>query len=71
MQELVDGSRDLSLAVGAIPFELVFGVPVLLLFNRGRVGADVLLLGCIDLGMGVLFALAFRATRGAAAAAGA
>ena len=51
----------------AILEKLVFGVPVLLLFNAGRVGADVLLFGCIDLALGVLFTLAFRATRTAAA----
>ena len=55
----------------AILEKLVFGVPVLLLFGAGRVGADVLLFGCIDLALGVLFTLALRATRPAAAGTGA
>ena len=43
--------------------KLVFGVPVLLLYAAGRVGTDVLVFGCIDLVLGALFVLAFRATR--------
>jgi hypothetical protein len=39
-----------------------FGVPVLLLYARGRVGVDVLVFGCIDLLLGALFVLAYRAT---------
>ncbi|MBX3173965.1 MAG: hypothetical protein KF709_06100 [Gemmatimonadaceae bacterium] len=59
-------SRDVQryrlLMLPAIVEKLVFGVPVLLLFAAGRVGADVLTFGCIDLMLGVLFFLAFRAT---------
>ena len=66
-----DVQRYRLLMLPAILEKLVFGVPVLLLFTAGRVGADVLLFGCIDLALGVLFALAFRATRAAAAGAGA
>ncbi len=41
---------------------LAFGIPVLLLFATGRVGADVLAFGCIDLILGALFIMAYRAT---------
>ncbi len=43
--------------------KLAFGVPVVVLFARGRVGGDVLAFGSIDLILGVLFALAYGATR--------
>lgn len=57
-----DVLRYRLLMLPAIVEKLAFGVPVLLLFASGRVGADVLLFGCIDLALGVLFALAYRAT---------
>ncbi|MFI5311738.1 MAG: hypothetical protein ACHQQ3_10920 [Gemmatimonadales bacterium] len=47
--------------VGVIE-KVSFGLPVLLLYARGRVGADVLVFGTIDLFLGVLFVLAYRAT---------
>ncbi len=50
--------------------KLVFGVPVILLYLRGRVGTDVLVFGLLDLVLAVLFVLAFRAS-GVAMAAGA
>ena len=42
--------------------KLAFGLPVLFLSNAGRVGRDVLLFGALDLPLGVLFILAYRAT---------
>jgi hypothetical protein len=62
-----DVRRYRLLMLPAILEKLVFGVPVLLLYASGRVGADVLVFGIIDLVLGALFVLAFRATREAAA----
>lgn len=41
--------------------KLAFGVPALVLYAKGRAGADVLFFGCLDLVIGTFFALAFRA----------
>ncbi len=57
-----DVQRYRLLMLPAILEKLVFGIPVLLLFGAGRVGVDVLVFGCIDLVLCLLFALAFRAT---------
>jgi hypothetical protein len=46
----------------AVLEKLAFGLPALLLYARGRVGAAVLAFGSIDLALGVLFILAHRAT---------
>jgi hypothetical protein len=46
----------------AVLEKAAFGVPVLLLYARGRVGADVLAFGLIDLLLGALFIVAYRAT---------
>lgn len=48
--------------------KLVFAVPVILLYLRGRVGTDVLVFGLLDLVLAVLFVLAFRASGEAMAA---
>jgi len=64
-----DVRRYRLLMLPAIVEKLVFGLPVLLLFAAGRVGADVLVFGCIDLSLGALFALSFRSTRAAGAGA--
>jgi hypothetical protein len=61
-----DVRRYRLLMLPAIVEKLSFGVPVLLLFAKGRVGADVLAAGSIDLVLCVLFTLAFRSTRDAA-----
>ena len=58
-----DVRRYRLLMLPAILEKLVFGVPVLLLYASGRVGADVLVFGIIDLVLGALFVLAFRSTR--------
>ncbi len=63
-----DVQRYRLLMLPAILEKLVFGIPVLLLFSAGRVGVDVLVFGCIDLALGLLFALSFRATGGASGA---
>ena len=63
-----DVRRFRLLMLPAIIEKLAFGVPVLLLFAANRVGSDVLAFGCLDLAFGGLFALAYRATRPAAAA---
>ncbi len=59
-----DVARYRLLMLPAIVEKLSFGIPVLLLFASGRVGADVLVFGCIDLVLGGLFLLAYRATAG-------
>lgn len=58
-----DVRRFRPLMVPAILEKLVFGIPVVLLFAKGRVGIDVLVFGSIDLLLAVLFVLAFRSTR--------
>ena len=60
-----DVRRYRPLMIPAILEKLVFGVPVLLLFANGRVGADVLLFGTIDLILALLFVLSFRSTQAA------
>jgi hypothetical protein len=57
-----DVRRYRLLMLAAIVEKIAFGIPACLLFLRGRVGADVLAFGGIDLLLGVLFALAYRAT---------
>jgi len=42
--------------------KLAFGVPAAALFAQGRVGADVLAVGSIDLVLGALFVLSYRLT---------
>lgn len=44
--------------------KLSFGVPAVVLFALGRIPAPVLVFGMIDLALGALFALAYRATPG-------
>ena len=58
-----DVRRFRPLMIPAILEKLVFGVPVLLLFAKGRVGADVLVFGALDLVLAVLFFLAYRSTQ--------
>ena len=58
-------SRDVvryrPLMLIAVLEKAAFGVPVLLLYARGRVSAAVLSFGLIDLVLGVLFAVAYFA----------
>jgi len=58
-----DVHRYRLLMLPAILEKLAFGIPVLLLYAKGRVGADVLLFGSLDLVLGTLFLLAYRSTR--------
>lgn len=60
-----DVTRYRLLMLPAILEKLGFGVPVVLLFAAERVGADVLAFGCIDLGLGALFTVAFVRMRAA------
>lgn len=60
-----DVRRFRPLMIPAILEKLVFGIPVLLLFTNGRVGADVLAFGTIDLFLAILFVLAYRSTHSA------
>jgi hypothetical protein len=62
-----DVRRYRPLMLAAMLEKLAFGVPVLVLYGRGRVAPDVLAAGLIDLALGALFVLAFRATRDATA----
>lgn len=57
-----DVQRYRLLMLPAVLEKAAFGVPVLLLFAAGRVGRDVLVFGCLDLVLGVLFLLAFVRT---------
>ncbi len=57
-----DVRRYRPLMLVGIIEKLVFGVRVLLLYSSGRIGADVLVFGIIDLALGALFVLAWRAT---------
>lgn len=65
-----DVRRYRLLMLPAVLEKLVFGVPVVLLYLAGRVGMDVLVFGCIDLALGVVFAVAFMRTRHGAAGGG-
>ena len=58
-----DVRRYRLLMLPAIVEKLSFGIPVWLLFFKQRVGVDVVVFGSIDLLLGVLFVLAYRATR--------
>lgn len=58
-----DVRRFRPLMIPAILEKLVFGIPVLLLFTNGRVGADVLVFGTIDLFLALLFVLSHRFTQ--------
>lgn len=58
-----DVRRYRLLMLPAVLEKLVFGVPVILLYAAGRVPAPVLAFGLLDLTLGVLFVLAYRATR--------
>lgn len=62
-----DVRRYRLLMLPAVIEKAAFGVPALLLFAAGRVGADVLTFGCIDLVLGALFVVSFVRTRDAAA----
>lgn len=64
-----DVHRYRLLMLPAILEKLSFGIPVLLLYAKDRVGIDVLLFGSLDLVLGALFILAFRSTRVAPASA--
>lgn len=50
------------LMLPAVLEKLVFGVPVFLLYMKGRVGNDVLLFGSIDIFLSMLFMGAFIVT---------
>lgn len=58
-----DVERYRPLMLLAVLEKLAFGVPVLILYARGRVNAIVLSFGLIDLVLGVLFLAAFFAGR--------
>ena len=58
-----DVQRYRLLMLPAILEKLVFGVPVVLLYLSNRIGTDVFAFGLVDLALGALFLLAFRATR--------
>jgi hypothetical protein len=60
-----DVQRFRPLMLVGVLEKLSFGIPVLLLFARGRVGADVLAFGAIDLVLGALFVAAYRSTQAA------
>ena len=57
-----DVYRYRPLMLLAVPEKLAFGVPAIVLFVQHRIAANVLAFGLIDLGLGVLFVAAYRAT---------
>ena len=61
-----DVRRYRLLMLPAILEKLAFGLPVLLLYSSGRVPIEVLVFGVIDLILGALFVLGYRATGSAA-----
>ena len=58
----LDVQKYRLLMLPSIMEKLVFGVPALVLYAKGRVGADVLLFGSIDIFISMFFILAFRET---------
>lgn len=58
-----DVERYRPLMLLAVLEKLAFGVPVLILYARGRVNAIVLSFGLIDLVLGILFLAAFFSGR--------
>lgn len=57
-----DVKRYRPLMLIAVLEKLAFGIPVVALFVKGRVSVGVLSFGVIDLALGVLFLIAFKAT---------
>lgn len=57
-----DVQRYRPLMLVAILEKLAFGLPVAILYAQGKLPAAVLGAGAVDLGLGVLFWLAYRAT---------
>jgi hypothetical protein len=58
-----DPIRYRPLMLIAVLEKLVFGIPALILYAQGRLAAMVLAAGVIDLLLGTLFVLSYRATR--------
>lgn len=59
-----DVRRYRALMLPAVLEKLAFGVPAIVLYAIGRTAGSVAAVGSIDLVLGVLFVLAYRATRG-------
>lgn len=61
-----DVRRYRLLMLPAVLEKLAFGIPVVLLYVKGRVPTAVLTFGLLDLTLGLFFVLAYRATRDSA-----
>ena len=57
-----DPVRYRAVMIAAVLEKLAFGIPAIVLFARGSIPATVLGFGCVDLVLGTLFAISFRAT---------
>ena len=49
--------------IAAVLEKLTFGIAAIVLYSGGRIAPTVLLFACIDLVLGTLFVLSYRATR--------
>lgn len=61
-----DPARYRALMPVCVLEKLAFGVPAIVLFTQGRIAGTVLVFGCIDLVLGTLFVMSYRATGTAA-----
>lgn len=59
-----DVRRYRPLMLCGIVEKFLFGFAMVILYVQGRVGADVVSVGGVDLALGLLFVIAFRVTRG-------
>jgi hypothetical protein len=59
-----DPVRYRSLMIPSIAEKLAYGVPAIVLFSQGRLSAQMLGAGLIDMTLGVLFAIAYVRTSG-------
>ena len=59
-----DVRRYRPLMLCGVVEKLVFGLAMVTLYAQGRVATDVVTVGGFDLALGLLFMIAFRATRG-------
>jgi hypothetical protein len=58
-----DPARYRAVMLPSILEKLAFGIPALILFAQGRLAADMLAAGIIDLVLAVLFFVSWRSTR--------
>ncbi len=59
-----DVRRYRPLMLCGVAEKLLFGLAMVILYTQGRIAADLVSVGGFDLALGLLFAIAFRATGG-------